>query len=79
MADSSSGCPFCRLDDPAVTVYRDATLQAFISLAPINRHHVVVAPRTHFEHLTDLPATVLAATVSLAQRLGAAIREGRLR
>ena len=54
-------------------MYRDATVQAFISLAPINRYHVIVAPRTHYEHLTELPATTVAAAVSLAQRLSAAI------
>jgi len=73
MADSLSGCLFCRLDEPAVTIYRDATVQAFISLAPINRYHVIVAPRVHFEHLTELPAIAVSAAVSLAQRLGAAI------
>ena len=73
MVDSLSGCPFCELDEPAVTVYRDATVQAFISLAPINRYHVIVAPRAHFEHLTEMPAVILTAAVSLAQRLGAAI------
>ena len=56
-----------------MTVYRDATVQAFISLAPINRYHVIVAPRAHFEHLTELPAKALSAAVSLVQRLGAAI------
>jgi len=56
-----------------VTLYRDGTVQAFISLAPINRHHVIVAPRAHHEHLSELPATTLVAAVSLAQRLSAAI------
>ena len=34
MADSLSGCPFCELDEPAVTVYRDATVQGFIRRRP---------------------------------------------
>ena len=73
MADSSPECSFCRLDEPAVTMYRDATVQAFISLAPINRYHVIVAPRAHYEHLSELPATTVTTAVSLAQRLSAAI------
>ncbi len=73
MADSSPECSFCRLDEPAVTMYRDATAQAFISLAPINRYHVIVAPRAHYEHLSELPATTVTTAVSLAQRLSAAI------
>ena len=73
MADSFSGCPFCELDEPAVTVYRDATIQAFISLAAIDRYHLIVAPRAHFEHLTEMPTVILTVAVSLAQRVGAAI------
>ena len=73
MADSSPECSFCRLDEPAVTMYRDATAQAFISLAPINRYPVIVAPRAHYEHLSELPATTVTTAVSLAQRLSAAI------
>jgi len=55
-------------------MYRDDTVQAFISLAPINRYHVIVAPRAQCEHLTELPTTTMIATVSLAQRLTAAPR-----
>ena len=73
MVDSLSECSFCRLDEPAVTMYRDSTVQAFISLAPINRYHVIVAPRAHYEHLSEMPATTISAAVSLAQRLSAAI------
>ena len=72
-AESSSDCSFCRLDEPAVTLYRDATVQAFISLAPINRYHVIVTPRAHYEHLIELPQPTISAAVSLAQRLSAAI------
>jgi hypothetical protein len=62
MGVSRSECPFCTLDTPAVIVYRDTTVQAFVSLAPINRYHVIIAPRAHFEHLAELPpATVSAA------------------
>ena len=64
MADSSPECSFCRLDEPAVTMYRDATVQAFISLAPINRYHVIVAPRAHYEHLSELPTTTVTTAVA---------------
>ena len=52
-------CPFCSFDDPAVTVYRDASIQALISRAPINRYHVLVVPRPHVEHLSEVPAEML--------------------
>jgi len=73
MGDSPSECPFCRFSEPAVTVYRDEAVQAFISLSPINRYHVIVAPRAHFEHLVEMPSVTVSAAVSLAQRLAASI------
>jgi diadenosine tetraphosphate (Ap4A) HIT family hydrolase len=66
-------CPFCGFDDPAVTVYRDASIQALVSRAPINRYHVLVVPRRHVEHLADVPAEVLTDAVRVAQRVTAAI------
>ena len=68
-------CPFCGLDDPAVTVYSDAVLQAVVSSAPINRYHVLIIPRAHAERLTDLSPQVAAAVIGVAQRVGGAIAE----
>jgi histidine triad (HIT) family protein len=66
-------CPFCGVDDPAVTVYRDASIQALVSRAPINRYHVLVVPRRHVEHLAEVPSEMLAEVVRVAQRVSAAI------
>ena len=68
-------CPFCGLDDPAVTVYADGVLQAVVSRAPINRYHVLIIPRAHAERLTDLPAQAAVAAIRVAQRVGRAISE----
>jgi diadenosine tetraphosphate (Ap4A) HIT family hydrolase len=73
MNDHSTTCAFCTLDDPAVTVYSDALVQALVSRAPINRYHVIVVPRVHCERLVDLPGDVLTAAVRAAQLVGRAI------
>jgi len=65
--------PFCGFDGPAVIVYHDASIQALISRAPINRYHVLVVPRRHVEHLAEVPSEVLADIVGVAQRVSAAI------
>ena len=70
---SEPDCPFCVLDDPQVTVYADATVQALVSRAPINEYHVIVVPRLHVERFGDLPPNVLVAAVECAQRIGRAI------
>lgn len=66
-------CPFCRLNEPRVTVYADDVLQAIVSRAPINRFHLLIIPRVHVERLSDLPAATAAAAIQLAQVLGRAI------
>ena len=68
-------CPFCNFDEPEVTVYADDLVLAILSRAPINRHHVMVLPREHFEHLPDLPAATAARLVHVAQRVSRAVRE----
>lgn len=71
--DKLPACPFCVLDDPAVTVYSDGILQALVSRAPINRYHVIIIPRDHVERLPDLSTGIAAAVVSTAQRISRAI------
>jgi len=66
-------CPFCALDDPEMTVYADALVQALVSRAPINQYHVIVVPRVHAERLPDLPPSVATAAIHVAQRIGRAI------
>ena len=66
-------CPFCALDDPDVTVYADNLVQALVSRSPINRYHVIIVPRLHWERLTDLPPDVATAAIHIAQRIGEAV------
>ena len=54
---SEPDCPFCVLDDPQVTAYADATVQALVSRAPINEYHVIVVPRLHVERFRDYHPT----------------------
>ena len=70
---ATSRCPFCGFDDPGVTVYSDAYVQAFISLQPINGWHVLVVPRDHYEHFADIPVPVLVAIMMAAQNITRAI------
>jgi histidine triad (HIT) family protein len=66
-------CPFCALDDPAVTVWADALVQAVVSRRPINGDHVLIVPRVHVERRPDLPPETAAAVVSAAQRVARAV------
>ena len=69
----TSECPFCDFDQPEVTVFADAQVRAFISSSPINRYHVLVVPKIHYEHLSDVPHETLASVMRMAQRVSAAV------
>src|SRR4029450_8440080 len=70
----TSGCSFCGLDQPAVTVFEDAQVKAFISLSPINCYHMLIVPKLHHQHLVEVPHETLASVMRMAQHMSAAIR-----
>ena len=70
---SETVCPFCVLDDPPVTVWSDAHVQALVSRAPINRYHVIIVPRLHVERLPEVPPDVAAAVWAAAREVTRAI------
>ncbi|WP_027342306.1 HIT family protein [Hamadaea tsunoensis] len=72
-------CLFCAItagDEPAVTVYADDLLVAFLDIRPLFPGHVLVAPRRHVVTLPDLPAEQIGAYFGVVQRLSAAVRTG---
>lgn len=58
------GCIFCSIasgDLPARVVYEDGEVMAFDDISPQAPVHVLVIPRSHYQHLSDsVPADVLA-------------------
>ena len=66
-------CPFCVLDDPAMTVWADAHVQAVVSRRPINGCHVIVVPHVHVEHLPDVSPETAASVWTAAAHVARAI------
>lgn len=51
-------CLFCRIiegKEPSVRVYEDDHSIAFMDRYPINNGHTLVAPKKHYDLLTDMP------------------------
>src|SRR6185503_2583972 len=71
---TGSSCPFCNFNQPEVTIFADAHVQAFVSLGPINRYHVLVVPRVHHERFADLPPELLMSVMRAVQRVSVAVR-----
>ncbi|WP_256449322.1 HIT family protein [Kutzneria sp. CA-103260] len=59
---------------PASVVHEDEHLIAFCDLMPVNRGHLLIAPKRHATNLAELPEETGALMFPLAQRLAARIR-----
>ncbi|MBU1118868.1 HIT family protein [Patescibacteria group bacterium] len=68
-------CSFCGFDDKAVTVYEDEVCFAIVSENPINKHHVLVIPKKHYESFIELPDKLAVHIFLVAKKLSKAVRE----
>ncbi|GAB5446228.1 HIT family protein [Gymnodinialimonas sp.] len=66
-------CVFCDILQgraPASIVHEDAHCLAFMALRPIREGAFLVIPKDHIDHFTDLPDTLAAHILTVAQRYG---------
>jgi histidine triad (HIT) family protein len=71
-------CLFCRIVQREVAahiVYEDDHVLAFLDRGPIRPGHTQIVPRRHFAYFDDAPADVLAATVTVGQKLARAMKQ----
>lgn len=70
-----NNCIFCNFADKNVVIYEDRLCYAVISLNPINRYHVLVIPRAHYENFVDLPEELASHVFLVAKKLSLAVRK----
>jgi len=68
-------CTFCNYKDKEVIVYQDKLCYVIISRDPINKHHVLVIPKQHYENFVKLPDKLASHIFLVAKRLSAAVRK----
>ena len=69
------GCIFCRIaagDIPAVEIFRDDDLVAFLDIGPIRPGHALIIPVAHHAYFDDLPDPLAARILHLGQRIARA-------
>ena len=74
----SSDCLFCRIGQREIAahiVYEDERLLAFLDRGPIRPGHTQILPREHYPYFDDAPADLLAAIVSVGQKLARAMKQ----
>ena len=68
-------CVFCNFSDKGVLIYENKVCFAVISKSPINKYHVMVIPRNHYESFVDLPNPTIKNIFITAKKLSSALRK----
>lgn len=68
-------CVFCNFKDKSVIVYDDELCYAAISLNPINKYHIMIISKEHFEDFIDLPDKLASHLFLTAKKLSLAVRK----
>ncbi len=74
---SDSGCVFCKIiagQRPAVKVYEDDEVLAFLDIGPISEGHTLVVPKVHFERPDSCAPKVLSGLAVRAGQIAKAVK-----
>src|SRR6266516_1676878 len=76
---TSLNCPFCKIvrsETQSYNVFEDDITLAFLDKRPLFPGHCLLIPKSHFETLIDLPASLVAQLFQNAQLLAHAMEKG---
>lgn len=72
-------CPFCKIvrsEIPSYNVFEDDITLAFLDKRPLFPGHCLLIPKSHYETLIDLPASLVGPLFQNAQILAHAMEQG---
>lgn len=66
------GCVFCEMPEHEITrvVYEDRICRVLISRYPVERGHLIVVSKRHYDSIMDVPDPLLGKMFSVAKRYG---------
>lgn len=70
-------CIFCKIiqgDIPAVKVYEDSEILAFMDIKPNHKGHTLIIPKDHIENIYGIPAETAARLMIVTQKIAVAIK-----
>jgi histidine triad (HIT) family protein len=76
---TSPECPFCKIvrsETQSYNVFEDDLTLAFLDKRPLFPGHCLLIPKSHYETLIDLPASLVAPLFQKAQLLAHAMEKG---
>lgn len=71
-------CIFCKIANgeiPSKTLYEDGDFRVILDLGPATRGHALILPKEHADNLYELPETLAAKVLPLAQKISGMMRE----
>jgi histidine triad (HIT) family protein len=72
-------CPFCKIvrsETQSYNIFEDDLTLAFLDKRPLFPGHCLLIPKSHYETLIDLPASLVSPLFQNAQLLARAIEQG---
>ena len=74
-----NSCIFCKIvagEIPAIRVFEDSDVLAFMDIGPLVKGHTLVIPKAHHNLISETPDDVLAKVIAVVRRVAQAQREG---
>ncbi|OGY47032.1 MAG: hypothetical protein A3J62_03350 [Candidatus Buchananbacteria bacterium RIFCSPHIGHO2_02_FULL_38_8] len=73
-----SDCIFCKIitgEIPAAKVYEDDKVLAFLDINPVNKGHILLIPKEHYQMMVDTPDELVAYIFTKSKELMKAIEK----
>ena len=74
---NEKNCVFCKIvagEIPAIKVYEDGEILAFLDIAPVNIGHSLVIPKKHFPNVYETPEEILGDMMKVAKSIAHSIK-----
>ncbi len=71
-------CIFCGIIDKKVaahTIYENESVCCFLDTHPINKGHILVVPKIHFQEFSEVDIHILQEVIRIAQKMAVLIEE----
>ncbi len=71
-------CIFCKIvagQIPCTKVFEDRLVLSFMDICPLNKGHLLVIPKDHYETILDIPADIYGHLASTICRIAKAVKD----
>ena len=75
MADDCIFCKIVRNEIHSSNVYTNDKVIAFLDVNPVNKGHVLIVPKDHYETLLDIPDNIAKELLVIAKKIGKSARK----